>query len=63
MKLSKDDKFYEIKLSTSNAEKNESVEAAEIFEKKKLKDKRKKELVMIISKDKKKHIETIKLKA
>ena len=34
MKLSKDDKFYEIKLSTSNAENNESVEAAEIFEKK-----------------------------
>ena len=34
MKLSKDDKFYEIKLSTSNAEKNESVEAAAIFEKK-----------------------------
>ena len=62
MKLSKDDKFYEIKLSTSNAENNESVEAAEIFEKK-TKRQKKKELVMIISKDKKKHIETIKLKA
>ena len=35
MKLSKDDKYYEIKLSTLNAEKSESLEAAENFEKKK----------------------------
>ena len=33
MKLSKD-KFYEIKFSTLNAEKNEFLEAAENFEKK-----------------------------
>ena len=41
MKLSKDDKCYEIKLSTLNADMNESLEAAGNFEKK-LKDKRKK---------------------
>ena len=35
MKLSKDDKYYEIKLSTLNTEKGESLEAAENFEKKK----------------------------
>ena len=29
MKLSKDDKFYEIKLSTLNAEKSEALEAAD----------------------------------
>ena len=62
MKLSKDDKFYEIKLPTLNGEKNQSLEAAENFEKI-LKDKRKKELFMISSKGKKKHIETVKLKA
>ena len=35
MKLSKDDKYYEIKLSTLNTEKSESLEAAEKFDKKK----------------------------
>ena len=34
MKLSKDDKFYEIKLSTLNAEKYKSLKAADNFEKK-----------------------------
>ena len=34
MKLSKDDKFYEIKLSTLNAEKSEALEAANTFDKK-----------------------------
>ena len=43
MKLSKDDKYYEIKLSTLNAEKSESLEAAENFDKKKKKKIRKKE--------------------
>ena len=32
MKLSKDDKFYEIKLSTLNAEKSEALEAANNFD-------------------------------
>ena len=35
MALSKDDKYYEIKLSTLNTEKSESLEAAENFDKKK----------------------------
>ena len=39
MKLSKDDKYYEIKLSTLNTEKSESLEAAENFDKKKKKKK------------------------
>ena len=34
MKLSKDDKYYEIKLSTLNTEKSESLEAAKNFDKK-----------------------------
>ena len=34
MKLSKDDKYYEIKLSTLNTEKSESVEAGENFDQK-----------------------------
>ena len=37
MKLSKEDKYYEIKLSTLNTEKGQSLEAAENFNKKKLK--------------------------
>ena len=41
MKLSKDDTYYEIKLSTLNAEKSESLEAAENFEKKKKINKKK----------------------
>ena len=57
MKLSKDDKYYEIKLSTLNTEKSESLEAAENFDKKK---KRKKEHSIITQKDKKKHTETTK---
>ena len=35
MKLSKDDKYYEIKFSRLNTEKSESVEAADNFEKNK----------------------------
>ena len=34
LKLSKDNKYYEIKLSTLNTGKSESLEAAEIFDKK-----------------------------
>ena len=34
MKLSKDDKFYNVKLSTLKAEKNQCLEAAENFDKK-----------------------------
>ena len=41
MQLSKDDKYYEIKLSTFNTEKSESLEAADNFDKK-LRDKEKK---------------------
>ena len=47
MKLSKDDKFYEIKLSTLNVEKSEALEAANNFDKK-CKYKRKKETFTII---------------
>ena len=44
MKLSKDDKYYEIKLSTLNTEKSESLESAQNFEKKnQIKEIRKKE--------------------
>ena len=43
MKLSKDDKYYEIKLSMLNPEKSEFLEAAENFNKK-IKEIRKKEL-------------------
>ena len=37
MRLSKDDKYYEIKLSMLNTEKSESLESAQSFEKKKKK--------------------------
>ena len=47
MKLSKDDKFYEIKLSTLNAEKSEALEAVDNFDKN-VKDTRKKEPFTII---------------
>ena len=47
MKLSKDDKYYGIKLSTFNTAKSESLEAADNFDKK-LRDKRKKEHSIII---------------
>ena len=47
MKLSKDDKIYEIKLSTLNAEKSEALEAADNFDKN-VKDTRKKEPFTII---------------
>ena len=60
MKLSKDDKYYEIKLSTLNTEKSESLEAAENFDKKEKKKIRKKEHSIITQKDKKKHTETTK---
>ena len=41
MKLSRDDKFYEMKLSTLNTEGNESVESDENVDKKKKKAKEK----------------------
>ena len=41
MKLSRDDKFYEMKLSTLNTEVNESVESDENVDKKKKKAKEK----------------------
>ena len=44
MKLSKDDKFYEIKLSTLNAEKSEALEAANNFDKKCKRQKKKRNL-------------------
>ena len=44
MKLSKDDKFYEIKLSTLNAEKSEALEAAKNFDKKCKRQKKKRTL-------------------
>ena len=44
MKLSKDDKYYEIKLSTLNTEKSESLEAAENFDKKSKKIRKKRTL-------------------
>ena len=59
MKLSKDSKYYEIKLSMLNPEKSESLEAAENFNKK-IKEIRKKEHSIITKKDKKKHTETTK---
>ena len=59
MTLSKDDKYYEIKLSTLNTEKSESLEAAENFDKKSKKI-RKKEHSIITQKDKKKHTEMAK---
>ena len=40
MRLSKDDKYYEIKLSMLNTEKSESLESAQNFEKKRNKKKR-----------------------
>ena len=43
MKLSKDDKYYEIKLPMLNTEKRESLEAAENFAKRKNKRNKKKE--------------------
>ena len=46
MKLSKEDKYYEIQLSTLNTEKSESLETADNFEKK-IKEIRKKELSII----------------
>ena len=44
MILSKDDKFYEIKLSTLNAEKSEALEAANNFDKKCKRQKKKRTL-------------------
>ena len=44
MKLSKDDKYYEIKLSMLNAEKNKSLKAADNFDKKNKIQKRKRTL-------------------
>ena len=61
MKLSKDVKFYEFKLSTLNAEKSEALEAADNLDKK-CKRQKKKEPFTIIQKERQKHTETIKLK-
>ena len=44
MKLSKDDKYYEIKLSMLNAEKNKSLKAADNFHKKNKRQKKKRTL-------------------
>ena len=44
MKLSKDDKYYEIKLSMLNAEKNKSLKAADNFDKKDKRQKKKRTL-------------------
>ena len=44
MKLSKDDKFYNVKLSTLKVEKNECLEATENFDKKNKMQKKKKTL-------------------
>ena len=46
MKLSNEDKYYEIQLSTLNTEKSESLETADNFDKK-IKEIRKKELSII----------------
>ena len=59
MKLSNEDKYYEIQLSTLNTEKSESLETADNFDKK-IKEIRKKELSIITQKEKKKHTETTK---
>ena len=50
MKLAKDDKFYEIKLSTLNAEKSEALEAADTFDKKCKKQKNKRTLYHYLEK-------------
>ena len=44
MQLSKDDRYYEIKLSTFNTEKSESLEAADNFDKKTKRQKKKRTL-------------------
>ena len=52
MKLSKEDKYYGIKLSTLNAEKSESLEAAENFDKKNKKNKKKRTLYHYLEREK-----------
>ena len=52
MKLSKDDKFYEIKLSTLNAEKSEALEAAKNFDKKCKRQKKKGTLYHYLEREK-----------
>ena len=47
MKLSKHDKYYEINLSTLNAEQSEYLEAAEDFDEKKKRNKKKEHSVII----------------
>ena len=47
MKLSKHDKYYEINLSTLNTEQSEYLEAAEDFDKKKKRNKKKEHSVII----------------
>ena len=62
MKLSKDDKYYEIKLSTLNTEKNESLEAADNFDKKNKRRNKKRALYHYLERHEQKYIETRKLK-
>ena len=48
MKLDKEDRFYEIKLQTLEADKKSSLESAEIFEKKLKKIKKEKHYMIMI---------------
>ena len=59
MKLSKDDKYYEAKLSTLNTEKSESLESAENFDKKNKRNKKKRTLYHCLERQKK-HTKTTK---
>ena len=61
MELSKDDKYYEIKLSTLNTEKSESLEAAENFDKKKKRNKKKRTLYHYLERMKYNHALVTKL--
>ena len=53
MNLSKDDKFYEIKLSTLNAEKSEALEAADNFDKRSKRQKKKRTLYHYLEREEK----------
>ena len=53
MNLSKDDKFYEIKLSTLNAEKHETLEAADNFDKRSKRQKKKRTLYHYLEREEK----------
>ena len=60
IKISTEDKFYKLKKSAADTEKVQAFESLKGFDKKKLKDKRKKEHFIIILIGKKKPIKTIK---